>query len=72
MEWINVKDKFPEHMQEIKVFVENPYFGSFERKSNAVFLWFKGDDAGSFYDSEEQIHLDYVTKWMPLPVLASP
>jgi hypothetical protein len=63
MEWISIKDKLPRHMDEISVFIENPYFGSFEREDPAVFLWFKGDEEGSFYDSQEQIHLDYVTKW---------
>jgi hypothetical protein len=63
MEWISVKNKLPDHMQKVDVYVENPYFGSFERIDPAVFLWFKGSEEGSFYDSEEQIHLDYITKW---------
>jgi hypothetical protein len=63
MEWISVKDRLPNHMQEIKVFIENPFFGSFERPDKAVYLGFDGN----FYDSEEQIMLHYVTKWMPLP-----
>jgi hypothetical protein len=67
MDWINVNDKVPAHMQKIDVYVENPFFGSFERTNPAVFLWFKGDDEGSFYDSEEPIHLDYITKWKPKP-----
>jgi hypothetical protein len=54
-------------MKEIRVWIENPYFGSFERVGNAVFLWFKGMEEGEFYDANEQIRLDYVTKWMPLP-----
>jgi hypothetical protein len=61
-EWTNVEDALPEHMQEVRVYVEDPYFGSFERNRNAVYLGFTGD----FYDSEEQIHLDYITKWRPL------
>lgn len=67
MKWISVKDQSPKHMQEIKVYVENPYSGSFERNENAVFLWFKGEEQGSFYDSNEQIHLENITHWMPLP-----
>jgi hypothetical protein len=63
MEWISVKEKLPNHMQEIKVYIENPYFGSFERSEPAVYLGFDGN----FYDSQEQICLYYVTKWMPLP-----
>jgi hypothetical protein len=68
MEWINTKDKKPSHMQEVKVWIDNPFFGSFERQDNAVFLRF--EEEGEFYDSEEQIHLDYVTKWRPLPSIA--
>ncbi len=64
MEWINIEERTPKHMQEVKVWIDNPYFGSFERKDNAVFLHF--DDDGAFYDSKEQIHLDYVTKWRRL------
>ena len=62
MEWIKCSNKLPEHMQEVKVYIENPYFGSFERTGNAVYLGFDGN----FYDAEEQIQLNYVTKWMPL------
>ncbi len=65
-EWISVKDKKPSHMKEIKVWIENPYFGSFERPENAVFLWFKDMEDGEFYDANEQIRLDYVTKWKPI------
>lgn len=61
-EWINVDSQFPEHMQEVKVFIENPYFGSSERQDNAVWLGFDRN----FYDSEEQICLHYVTKWKPI------
>ena len=63
MEWIKVEDQLPQHMEEIKVYIENPFFGSFERENPSVFLAFDGN----FYDSEEQIQLFYVTKWMPLP-----
>lgn len=63
IEWLDIKDKLPKHMQKIKVYIENPYFGSFERPEKAVFLRF--ENPGEFYDSEEQIHLDYVTKWCP-------
>lgn len=66
MKWIDVKEQPPKHMQEIKVYIENPYFGSFERMNNAVFLHFKGWDRGEFYDANEQIHLDYATKWRPV------
>ena len=66
MNWVSIKDSHPNHMQEVKVFIENPYFGSFERKGNAVYLHWKGHEEGDFYDSDEQIHLDYVTKWSPL------
>jgi hypothetical protein len=62
-DWINVERAFPKHMQEIKVFIDNPHFGAFERADNAVFLNF-GDP--SFYDAEEQIQLMYVTKWKPI------
>jgi len=60
-DWIKIVDAAPHHMQIIKVFIDNPYFGSGEREGNAVFLAF--DD--NFYDSEEQIQLHYVTKWKP-------
>jgi hypothetical protein len=63
MEWISVKDQLPNHMQEIKVYIDNPLFGAHERKGNAVYLGFDGN----FYDSDEQIFLNYVSKWMPLP-----
>lgn len=66
MNWIDLKEESPKHMQEVKVYVENPYFGSFQRTGNAVFLHFKDMDQGEFYDAEEQIHLDYITKWQPL------
>ncbi len=66
MEWISVKDQSPPHMKKIRVWIENPYFGSFERAKNAVFLWFKGMEEGAFYDADEQIHLNYVTKWRPI------
>lgn len=65
-EWISLKDGTPRHMQIIKVYVENPFFGSFERDDDAVYLHFKGYDEGSFYDANEQIYLDYITKWKPL------
>lgn len=64
-EWISVKENLPQHMQIVKVFYENPFFGSAERKQPAVFLRFTGSEAGSFWDAEEQIHLDYITKWKP-------
>ncbi len=67
MEWISVEDSYPNHMQDIKVFIENPFFGSFERLETAVFLWFDGMGQGEFYDSKDQSYLDYVTKWIPLP-----
>lgn len=67
MKWISIDERKPSHMQEVKVYIENPYFGSFERAGNAVFLWFKGMEEGEFYDAEEQIHLDYVTKWKSIP-----
>lgn len=63
MEWISVKDRLPNHMQEVMVYIENPYFGSFERENPAVFLGFDGN----FYDSEEQICLNYVNKWRSKP-----
>jgi len=63
MEWISVNDALPKHMQEVRVWVENPYFGSFERTENAVWLAFDEN----FYDSQEQVCLNYVTKWIPLP-----
>ena len=64
MEWINISERKPKHMQEIKVWIDNPYFGSFERSDNAVFLHF--DEPGDFYDANEQIHLDFVAKWSPI------
>lgn len=60
--WIETKDQLPDHMQEVVVFIENPYFGSFERIGNAVFLGFTRE----FCDSKDQIALDYVTKWKPI------
>lgn len=60
-EWVHVEEGLPRHMQEVKVYIDNPYFGSGERKGNAVFLAFDHN----FYDAEEQILLDYVTKWKP-------
>ena len=65
-DWIDLKDKKPTHMSKIRVWIDNPFFGSFERTRNAVFLWFKGMEEGAFFDHEEQIHLDYVTKWKPI------
>jgi diadenosine tetraphosphatase ApaH/serine/threonine PP2A family protein phosphatase len=64
MEWIYVKDQLPDHMQDIKVWIDNPYFGSYERENTAVFLQF--EFPGSFYDSHDQTYLDYVIKWKPL------
>lgn len=58
-DWHHVEAKTPEHMQEVRVWIDNPYFGSGERERTAVFLGFDHN----FYDSEEQILLDYVTKW---------
>lgn len=65
MEWISVKENLPKHMQECRVYIENPFFGNFERNQNAVFLHFNDMENGEFYDSEEQIHLDFVSKWKP-------
>ena len=67
MEWISVRDRPPKHMEVVRVFIENPYFGSSERTKPAVYLHFVGMEDGEFYDSGEQIHLDFVTRWMPLP-----
>lgn len=64
--WINIEDAVPKHMQEVKVFIANPYFGSHERTGNAVFLWFKDSEEGGFYDCEEQIPLYFVTAWKPI------
>lgn len=58
-EWIDIKDRKPPHMKEIRVWIENKYFASFERERNAVFLAFDGN----IYDAEEQMCVDYVTKW---------
>jgi len=62
-EWVSIRDKNPAHMQIVRVYIENPLFGSFERTRDAVYLHFKGSEEGDFYDSREQILLYYVTKW---------
>lgn len=64
-QWFSAKEKLPEHMETVDVYIENPFFGSVERTAPAVFLWFKGMDQGEFYDSKEQTHLGYVTRWRP-------
>lgn len=51
-------------MQLVRVWIDNPFFGSFERQDNAVFLSFDGE--GDFYDAEEQTYLNYVTRWKAL------
>jgi hypothetical protein len=58
---ISVKEILPKHMQEVRIYIENPLFGSFEQ--NAVLLGF----TGKFYDPEDQMQLDFITKWTPLP-----
>ena len=58
-EWIKLKDQQPPHMKEIKVWIDNPHFGSFERQENAVYLAFDGN----IYDAEEQMTIHDVTKW---------
>ena len=57
--WIKVVDKLPYHMQEVRVCIEHPSFGTTERFRTAVFLAFDGN----FYDAEEQTQLYWVTKW---------
>lgn len=65
MKWIKVEDELPKHMQIVRAWVDHRLFGSFERVRDCVFLRFEGDEEGAFYDSEQQIHLDYITKWKP-------
>ena len=59
MEWINIEDKMPPHMKEIRVWIESPVYGSYERERNAVFLAFDG----GIYDAEEQETVHHVKKW---------
>lgn len=55
----NIEDKLPRHMDEVYVYIHNPYFGEGWREKKAVYLAFDQN----FYDAEEQILLEYVTKW---------
>jgi hypothetical protein len=64
MEWISVEKQTPPHMKEIRVWIEDPYFGSYERPANAIFLAFDGN----FYDSQEQTSLKYIKKWKLAPL----
>jgi hypothetical protein len=59
MEWIDINDKMPPHMKEIKVWIEHPTFKGYERERPCVFLAFDGN----IYDAEEQQTVNYVTKW---------
>ncbi len=62
MDWIEINDQMPAHMQEIRVWIESKS-GGYERKNNAVYLAFDGN----IYDADEQTVVNYVTKWKPLP-----
>lgn len=48
------------------LYVENPYFGSYE-SDPCVYLHFKSYDIGTFYHLQTQASMDYVKKWKPLP-----
>lgn len=66
MEWNKCSDKLPQHMQEVKVYIENPSYNPYEYPDNAIYLAFSDNFDDNFFNAEEQITLNYVTKWKPL------
>lgn len=66
MDWIDFNDIKPKNMQKVRVLIDDPHFGPKERAQPAVYIHFKDEPAGEFFDANDQHKLCYVAKWMPL------